>query len=59
MTAVGLRRRHGAQPTCFGGPQVLDVVVDVPEPEAGPGQQVYDVATAGVNDADPHHLPVN
>jgi NADPH2:quinone reductase len=58
LTAVGLRRRHGAQPTRFGGPQVLDVV-DVPVPEAGPGQQVYDVSTAGVNDADPHHLPVN
>ena len=39
----------------FGGPEVLDVV-DVPEPTAGPGQQVYGVSTAGVNFADTHHL---
>ncbi|SOD98696.1 Zn-dependent oxidoreductase [Blastococcus haudaquaticus] len=39
----------------FGGPEVLDVV-DVPEPEAGPGQ-LYDVSTAGVNYADTHQGP--
>jgi NADPH:quinone reductase-like Zn-dependent oxidoreductase len=37
-------------------PEVLEIV-DVPEPEAGPNQQVYDVSTAGVNYADtPHWL---
>jgi hypothetical protein len=30
-------------------------LVDVPEPEAGPGQQLYDVSTAGMNYADTHH----
>ena len=30
-------------------------IVDVPEPEAGPGQQLYDVSTAGLNFADTHH----
>jgi hypothetical protein len=51
---------HAAvQITRFGDPEVLDVV-DVPEPAAGPGQQVYDVSTAGVNLADTHHsLSVN
>ncbi|WP_239520437.1 hypothetical protein [Blastococcus saxobsidens] len=37
---------RAVQITRFGGPEVLDVV-DVPEPEAGPGQKVYDVSTAG------------
>jgi NADPH:quinone reductase-like Zn-dependent oxidoreductase len=36
------------------GPEVLDVV-DITEPEPGPGQQLYDVSTAGVNYADTHH----
>jgi NADPH:quinone reductase-like Zn-dependent oxidoreductase len=40
--------------TRFGGPEVLDVV-DIPEPEAGPGQQLYDIWTAGINYADTHH----
>jgi NADPH:quinone reductase-like Zn-dependent oxidoreductase len=35
-------------------PTQLDIV-DVPEPEPGPGQQLYDVSTAGVNFADTHH----
>jgi NADPH2:quinone reductase len=30
-------------------------IVDLPEAEAGPGQQVYDVSTAGMNYADTHH----
>jgi NADPH:quinone reductase-like Zn-dependent oxidoreductase len=30
-------------------------VVGIPEPEAGPGQQLYDVSTAGINYADTHH----
>ena len=33
---------------------VLDVV-DISEPEAGPGQKRYDVSTAGVNYTDTHH----
>jgi NADPH:quinone reductase-like Zn-dependent oxidoreductase len=45
---------RAVQITRFGGPEVLDVV-DVPEPEAGPGQKLYDVSTAGVNFADTHH----
>ena len=45
---------RAVQITRFGGPEVLDVV-DIPEPEAGPGQQLYDVSAAGVNYADTHH----
>jgi len=29
-------------------------VVDLPEPEAGPGQTLYNISTAGVNYADTH-----
>jgi NADPH:quinone reductase-like Zn-dependent oxidoreductase len=42
------------QITRFGDPEVLDVV-DIAEPEADPGQQLYDVSTAGINHADIHH----
>jgi NADPH:quinone reductase-like Zn-dependent oxidoreductase len=44
------------QITRFGGPEVLEIVeiVDIPEPEAGPGQKLYDVSTAGINYADTH-----
>ena len=45
---------RAVQITCFGGPEVLEIV-DVPEPTPGPGQQLYDVSTAGINDADTHH----
>ena len=45
---------RAVQITRFGGPEVLDVV-DVPEPEAAPGQSVHVVATAGVNYADTYH----
>ena len=45
---------HAVQITRFGGPEVLELV-DIPEPEAAPGQQLYDVSTAGVNYADTHH----
>jgi NADPH:quinone reductase-like Zn-dependent oxidoreductase len=45
---------RAVQITRFGGPEVLDVV-DIPEPEAGPAQQLYEVHTAGVNFADTHH----
>ena len=44
---------RAVQITRFGGPEVLDIV-DIPEPEAGPGQKLYDVSTAGVNYADTH-----
>ncbi len=46
---------RAVQITEFGGPEVLNVV-DVPEPEASPGQQLYDVSTAGVNYADTHQV---
>jgi len=46
---------RAVQITRFGGPEVLEIV-DVPEPEAGPNQQVYDVSTAGVNYADTHQI---
>ena len=45
---------RAVQITRFGGPGVLEIV-DLPEPEAGPGQKLYDVSTAGVNYADTHH----
>ncbi|MCF6508952.1 NADPH:quinone oxidoreductase family protein [Blastococcus sp. MG754426] len=46
---------RAVQITEFGGPEVL-TVVDVPEPEAGPGQKLYDVSTAGINYADTHQI---
>jgi NADPH:quinone reductase-like Zn-dependent oxidoreductase len=42
------------QITRCDGPEVLEIV-DIPEPEAGPGQKLYDVSTAGINYADTHH----
>ena len=45
---------RAVQLTRFGGPEVLDIV-DVPEPTPGPGQQLSDVSTAGLNFADTHH----
>ncbi|MGY1826537.1 hypothetical protein [Blastococcus sp. SYSU DS0541] len=48
---------RAVQITEFGGPEVL-TVVDVPEPEAGAGQTLHDVSTAGVNYADTHHRRV-
>jgi NADPH:quinone reductase len=47
------RAMRAVQITRFGGPEVLEIV-DVPEPTPGPGQQLYDVSTAGVNYADTH-----
>ena len=44
---------RAVQITRFSGPEVLDVV-DVPAPEAGPGQKVYDVSKAEINYADTH-----
>src|SRR3954451_17247470 len=46
---------RAVQITRFGGPEVLEIV-DVPEPEAGSGQQLYDVSTAGLNFADTHQI---
>jgi NADPH:quinone reductase-like Zn-dependent oxidoreductase len=37
----------------FGDPEVLEIVDDA-EPTPGPGQQLYDVSTAGINYADTH-----
>jgi NADPH2:quinone reductase len=37
----------------FGGPEVLEVV-ELPDPEAAPGEVVVDVARAGMNFADTH-----
>lgn len=44
---------RAVQITRFGGPEVLDVV-DLPDPVPGPGQQLYEVSSAGVNFADTH-----
>ena len=41
------------QITEFGGPETL-VVRDVPDPEAGPGEELMDVVAAGINYADTH-----
>jgi NADPH:quinone reductase len=40
--------------TEFGGPEVLTLVEDAPEPEARPGLAVLDVSSAGINYADTH-----
>jgi NADPH:quinone reductase-like Zn-dependent oxidoreductase len=56
---VGCTQSHSltvlraVQITRFGGPEVLEIV-DIPEPEAGPGQKLHDVSAAGVNFADTH-----
>jgi NADPH:quinone reductase len=41
------------QITEFGGPEVL-TLTELPDPVAGPGEQVFDVLAAGVNYADTH-----
>src|SRR3954466_14287075 len=46
---------RAVQITRFGGPEVLDIV-DVPEPTPGPGQQLYEVSSAGINYADTHQI---
>jgi NADPH:quinone reductase-like Zn-dependent oxidoreductase len=46
---------RAVQITEFGGPEVLNVV-DLPEPTPGPGQQLYEVSSAGVNFADTHQV---
>jgi NADPH:quinone reductase len=42
--------------TEFGGPEVLRLVEDQPEPHAGDGTQVIDVRAAGINYADTHQV---
>ncbi|WP_346618894.1 hypothetical protein [Blastococcus montanus] len=54
LDEVLARPERAVQITRSGGPQVLDVV-DIRDPEAGPGQQLYDASAAGVNFADTHH----
>ena len=49
-----LSRMRAVRITRFSGPAVLDVV-DLPDPAPGPGQQLYEVTSAGVNFADTHH----
>jgi NADPH2:quinone reductase len=44
---------RGISITAFGGPETL-VVTDLPEPQPGAGQRVFDVLAAGVNFADTH-----
>ncbi|WP_347057167.1 NADPH:quinone oxidoreductase family protein [Blastococcus sp. HT6-30] len=46
---------RAVQITRFGGPEVMDVV-DLPDPTPGPGQQLYEVSSAGVNFADTHQI---
>ena len=45
---------RAVQITEFGSPEVL-TVVDVPEPQAGPGRTPHDGPAAGINYADTHH----
>ena len=45
---------RAVQITRFGGPEVLEIV-DLPDPEPRDGEQLYDVAAAGVNYAGTHH----
>jgi len=51
LPLTGLR---AVQITRFGGPEVVEIIA-VPEPVAGPGQELFDVSTAGINFADTHH----
>ncbi|MDZ7705092.1 MAG: zinc-binding dehydrogenase [Trueperaceae bacterium] len=46
---------RAVQITEFGGPEVLEVA-QLPDPEAGEGQLLVDVTTAGVNYADTHQV---
>lgn len=38
----------------FGGPEVLGLVEDAPEPQLGPGMELLDITRAGINYADTH-----
>ena len=46
---------RAVQITRFGGPEVMDIV-DLPDPTPGPGQQLYEVSSAGVNFANTHQI---
>jgi NADPH:quinone reductase-like Zn-dependent oxidoreductase len=46
---------RAVQITRFGGPEVLEVV-DLPDPDPKPGQQLYEVSAAGINFADTHQV---
>src|SRR3954469_18982053 len=46
---------RAVQITRFGGPEVLEVV-DLPDPVPGDGEQLFDVAAAGINYADTHQI---
>jgi NADPH:quinone reductase-like Zn-dependent oxidoreductase len=54
LPTPNLLTMRAVQITRFGGPEVMDIV-DLPDPEPGPGQQLYEVSSAGVNFADTHH----
>jgi len=45
--------------TEFGGPEVLQLVDDQPEPQAGSGMTVLDISHAGINYADTHQAEDN
>jgi NADPH:quinone reductase len=44
---------RGIQLTRFGGPELLQVS-ELPDPEPGPGEDVFDVLASGINYADTH-----
>ncbi|HEX2903184.1 MAG TPA: zinc-binding dehydrogenase [Jatrophihabitans sp.] len=46
---------RAVQISSFGGPEVLDIV-ELPDPEPGPGQVVARVRAAGINFADTHAI---
>jgi len=53
--APSLLLMRAVQITRFGGPEVMDIV-DLPDPIPGPGQQLHEVSSAGVNFADTHQI---
>src|SRR3954451_7856606 len=48
------RRMRGVLIREWGGPEVLGLAEDLPEPRPGPGQKRIRVSAAGVNFADTH-----
>jgi hypothetical protein len=58
-TSTALRTVDGERPEVLGLLRQRERVVGgPPEPVPGPGQQLYDVPTPGVNDADTQPLAV-
>jgi NADPH:quinone reductase-like Zn-dependent oxidoreductase len=45
---------RAVQITRVGDPEVMDLV-DLSDPDRGPGQEMFDVSTAGIEYADTHH----